>query len=287
MTAIVAIGDNDVDCYLSNGLMYPGGNCYNVAVYARRFGARSAYVGAMADDPAGRLMRGALEAEGVETTRLRTVEGLTAYCIIGHRDSDRVFLSNDFGVSRFTPDLQDIDYLGGFEAAHVGRSSGLDDWLEPFTSRTALSYDFSVQRDAAHMRRVAPLCWLASLSTGDLGREQAVELATLVKTSGARWVLATRGSDGAMLLGDDGLTEVPARPIQAVDTLGAGDTFITRTLVGLLRHEAPAQVLAAAADAAAETCTYFGAVGYGAPIDLPVPADRLHPALSRPAPAAG
>jgi fructoselysine 6-kinase len=268
-------------------MMYPGGNCYNVAVYARRFDTHSAYVGAMADDAAGRLMRGALEQEGVEISRLRTVDGLTAYCIIDHHDGDRVFLSNDFGVSHFTPDAQDIEYLRGFDAAHVSGTCGMDAWLKPFASSTALSYDFSVKRDAEHIRHVAPLCWLASLSAGDLDREQAAELAAMVKAAGARWVLVTRGSAGAILLGDEGLTEVSARPVEAIDTLGAGDTFITRTLVGLLRQETPAQILAAAADAAAQTCTYFGAVGHGMPIDLPVPADRLHPALSRQMPAAG
>ncbi|WP_353646892.1 PfkB family carbohydrate kinase [Mesorhizobium sp. WSM2239] len=53
-----------------------------------------------------------------------------------------------------------------------------------------------------------------------------------------------------------------------MDTLGAGDTFIARVLVGLLEGEAPQSLLQAAADAAAHTCTYLGAVGYGVPIDV-------------------
>lgn len=60
--------------------------------------------------------------------------------------------------------------------------------------------------------------------------------------------------------------EVAAASVQVVDTLGAGDTFIARTLVGLLREEEPRLLLEAAALAAAETCTRLGAIGHGAPM---------------------
>src|SRR5258705_12173939 len=101
MTSIVAVGDNVVDCYPGLGRMFPGGNCVNVAVFARRAGARTAYVGAVAPDEAGGAIRGALAAEGVATDRLRILPGRTAHCVIGHQEGDRVFLSFDLGVSMF------------------------------------------------------------------------------------------------------------------------------------------------------------------------------------------
>jgi fructoselysine 6-kinase len=85
---------------------------------------------------------------------------------------------------------------------------------------------------------------------------------------GPSWVLATRGGDGAMLSDGEAVFSVAATPVEIVDTLGAGDTFIARVLVGLLRGERPQSLLQAAANAAARTCTYFGAVGYGRPIDI-------------------
>jgi len=52
---IVAFGDNVVDCYRDRQQMFPGGNCVNHAVFARRFGAETAYAGAVSDDaPAAR-----------------------------------------------------------------------------------------------------------------------------------------------------------------------------------------------------------------------------------------
>ncbi|MCC6305912.1 MAG: ribokinase [Rhodobacteraceae bacterium] len=269
MVRIAAFGDNNVDCYLADGRMYPGGNCFNLAVYARRYGALSAFLGAVAEDAAGSLMRRTLSAEGVETERLRVVPGITAYCFIAHRGGERIFLDHDLGVSRFVPAAADLDYLAGFDAVHVGQSSGLDDWVAAVARGTRLSYDFAVRRDPWHRARLAPLCWLAAFSAGDLDRAGAIGLVADARARGAVWALATRGAAGALILGPGGLVEVAARPIVPVDTLGAGDSFIARTLVGLLRGEAPEAALAAAAAAAAETCGWFGAVGHGEPIDVP------------------
>ena len=48
---IVGVGDNVLDRYIDQGLMYPGGNAVNVPVLALRFGAEAAaYVGAVGDD---------------------------------------------------------------------------------------------------------------------------------------------------------------------------------------------------------------------------------------------
>ena len=58
---IATVGDNVVDCYPDLGVMYPGGNTVNVAVHARRLGARAAYLGALGTDTAGRVLTAAWE----------------------------------------------------------------------------------------------------------------------------------------------------------------------------------------------------------------------------------
>lgn len=264
MTRILAVGDNVVDCYPASNEMYPGGNCINLAVLARRFGAETGYVGAIGKDRAGDVIKAALEDEGVDTQRLRVLPGKTAYCVIGHRrNGDRVFLKFDLSVSMFQPDADDIAFAEKFDAVHIGQSSGLDGCLAEFAGRTRLSYDFSTRREKEHRQRVAPLCHLASFSGGDLPRHQAVDMLHETLRAGAKWCLVTRGEDGALLGHGDRLFETPAVPVEVVDTLGAGDTFVARTLVGLLRGEAPPQLLAAAATAAAATCTRVGAIGHG------------------------
>ncbi|HRJ69945.1 MAG TPA: PfkB family carbohydrate kinase [Beijerinckiaceae bacterium] len=265
MARIVCVGDNDVDCYLSDGRMYPGGNCFNVSVFARRSGVGSAYIGAVGDDAAGRLIRKALESEGVDSSRLRVVKGDTAHCVIGHSGGDRQFVSYDLGVSRFEPDEEDLQFIASHDAAHVYQHAGLDNCLGAIAARTRLSYDFSTRREASHRAEVAPRCWLASFSGAGQSREETIGLVGAMHATGAKWVLATRGSEGALLSGENTLHEVAAAPASVVDTLGAGDSFIARVLVGLLRNETPKALLQAAAQDAARACEYFGAVGYGAP----------------------
>lgn len=268
MIKIAAMGDNVVDCYISKGTMFPGGNCLNLSVFIRRFAGQSAYIGAIGRDEAGSVIAAALQSEGVDLARLRVLDGPTAYCIIGHRDADRIFIRADLGVSMFTPDDDDFAFLQGFAAVHIGQSSGLDAHLAEAARQTRLSYDFSTRRDAAHRKIVAPFCFLASVSAGDLPRAEALEIAFDLREAGATWVLVTRGGEGALLLGATGLFDVAAAPAVVTDTLGAGDTFIARTLYGLIAGETPDILLQAAANAAAETCRYLGAVGHGAPIAL-------------------
>jgi fructoselysine 6-kinase len=268
MVKIAAVGDNVVDCYLSRGLMYPGGNCLNVSVFARRFGAASAYIGTIGADSAGRLIAASLNEEGVDTTRLRVVEGRTAYCVIGHRGADRLFLASDLGVSVFEPSREDVAFLRGFDAVHVSQSSGLDRFVPAIAATAPLSYDFSVRRDAAHREAIGPLCFLSSVSGGDIPPDEAESIADHLLALGSQWVLVTRGGEGATLARARARFRVAAFPADAVDTLGAGDAFAARILFGLMRCEAPQNALEAASVAAAHTCEYIGAVGHGAPLDV-------------------
>jgi fructoselysine 6-kinase len=272
---IVAVGDNVVDCYRKHAVMFPGGNCVNVAAFASRFGAESAYLGAVAPDPAGALLTRALGDEGVGLDRLRVVDGFTAYCVIDHQDGDRVFVTSELGVSRFTPTPEDLAYIATFDAVHVGRSSGLDEHLPGIAAAAALSYDFATAFDRDHVARIAPLCFLASISGGGLPRREAEELLRSVSGAGARWTLLTRGSEGALLSDGTTVHECPAAPARILDTLGAGDTFTARVLVGLLLGESPSRILAEAARQAAATCGTVGAFGHGVPVDVPAAALAL------------
>lgn len=268
MVRIAAIGDTNVDCYLSSGLMYPGGNCLNVSMYARRFGVASAFIGAVGNDHAGEFTRVSLVSAGVDTMQLRTVDGSTAFCLIDHIDGDRVFRASDLGVSRFRPTPEDINYLTSFDSAHVGQTSGLDEFVPSIARKTNLSYDFSTKCDRSHYRQIAGNCLLATFSVADLPSAQQQELQKDVLDAGAKWILMTRGQDGAVLANRETEYCVSAVSTSVVDTLGAGDTFITRTLIGLLRNEAPDELLRCAAKAAAETCGYLGPHGLGTDIKL-------------------
>ncbi|MFT4158552.1 PfkB family carbohydrate kinase [Shinella sp.] len=265
---ILAFGDNVVDCYRDQNLMFPGGNCVNHAVFARRAGAETAYAGAVCDDDAGRLIRQALVEEGVDVSSLRMEPGTTAYCVIETPDGDRLFVGANLGVSIIAPSRADLAQLADFDALHTGRSSHVDAWLPRFAEATKVSYDLATVHAPDRIAQVAPHCFLIAFSAGGLTREQALALAQTARDAGARWSLVTRGSEGALLAGEAGVFEAPAQPVEAIDTLGAGDTYIANVLVGLLDGRHPETILQEAAQAAANTCLMRGAFGHAAPMSV-------------------
>jgi len=267
MVKIAAMGDNVVDCYLSKDTLFPGGNCLNVAVFVSKYGGKSAYIGAIGRDEAARVLWQALEIEGVDRSHLRRLDGATAYCVIDHHGSERVFVRFDLGVSMFTPSQADFDFIADFDCVHIGQSSGLDPYLEAVWQQAPLSYDFSDKYDGEKIAKIAPLCLLASLSARQEGRDYALNLLRTVLVKGAKYCLVTRGKNGAILGYGQEIIEVAAVKTDPVDTLGAGDCFIARTLLGLLKGEEPAQFLQAAAHAAALTCSHYGAFGHGVVLD--------------------
>jgi fructoselysine 6-kinase len=263
---LVGIGDNCADRYPQLGMMFPGGNTLNVAVFARRSGAEAGYVGVLADDAAGACMHDALRAEDVDTRRLRVVPGLTAYATVEVVDGERFFGPHDVGVSIFVPSSADHDYVAGFDLAHTGDCSGMEAHVGDLAARCKVSFDFGVHRDPAYARPLLGDVFVAEFSASDLDEDQVEALVHWAYGHGPTFVLATRGPGGAVLFDGRRAYRQPALPTRVVDTLGAGDAFIARTLVGLVGGEPIPQTLQAAAELAARTCAEVGAFDHGVPI---------------------
>src|SRR6266567_910604 len=113
---LCGLGDNVVDRYVDQGLMYPGGNAVNVAVHARRSGAETAFIGVIGTDDEGDLVISSLLSVGVSTDRVRRAEGQTAFATVYTDEAgNRSFGLCEKGVSLFLPDEADLDYLAGFD----------------------------------------------------------------------------------------------------------------------------------------------------------------------------
>lgn len=267
---VVAVGDNVVDQYPDLGVMYPGGNAVNVAVHVQRIGARAAYVGVLGTDRAGVLVRRALETEGVDIRLIRTVEGENAHATVRVVDGNRVFVGGEIGVSRFRLSDADLLALEGFDVVHTGECSMTEDDLPRMREHARLlSFDFS-ERDWDYVAEHAPQVDIAVLSTPDADPGHAADLAQRVHALGPRVVAVTLGAAGAVLLDPAGVHHAPAGSGSVVDTLGAGDAFIARLLVGLAAGERGPTAAAAATAYATATCASYGAFGYEAPL-LPEP----------------
>ena len=262
---LLGVGDNVVDRYTDLGRLFPGGNALNVAVAARRAGAQAAYLGAVGTDPAGDLVLSALRAEGVDVQHVRRVEGPNAYADVTVVGGDRVFVGGDPTISRFRLDADDLAYAAGFDLVHTGDCSMLEDQVADLAGRAPLAFDFSTHREPAYLDPILPHLSVACFSASDLDEDAALGLLAGAVARGPRLALATRGTLPALLHDGRRTWRQPVIASPVVDTLGAGDSFIGRVLVGVMSGEDPAVFLSAAAEAAARTCGDFGAFGHGRP----------------------
>jgi fructokinase len=97
----------------------------------------------------------------------------------------------------------------------------------------------------------------AALGISDSLTRHAIE--RLAIENGLRCIVLTRGPLGSWLWLDGAWDEQHPEPIEAVDTVGAGDAFTAAIIAGLLRGEPLKQLHRRASRIAAYVCTQRGA----------------------------
>lgn len=264
MARVLGIGDNTVDIYVDQGVQFPGGNAVNVAVLMHRLGVDAAYLGCIGDDFLGDILRDALVAEGIDTSRLRRAPGGNSWSRIRHVGNDRVFDGNhpafrdDYGLTG-----ADFDWISGFDLAHSSVYSKLEDALPAIRAAgPILSYDYSSEYDDAYIAETAPHIDIAFLSAADIDDTACEALARSVAAHGPGLVVVTRGSKGALAFQAGQIRTQAIKAARVVDTLGAGDGFIAGFLAERLKGAALDEQLAAGARNAARICEHRGAFGH-------------------------
>ena len=263
---LLCLGDNVVDRYVAQGVMYPGGNAVNVAVFAKRLGADAAYQGVLGSDEAGGLVLASLVGEGVDTSRVTVARGPNAWADVDLVEGDRRFLGSDKGVSVFRLSAAHLAEVAAFDAVHTAYTALLEDQLfDLCTHARRVSYDFGRNFTPEQIQRLAPGLWLASFSGSHLSETEVSDLLRASCEAGASFTLVTRGPQGAALATHARRWDQPAGRVRVVDTLGAGDAFIAALIVGLGTGDDPASALDDAGEVSQEVITRSGAFGYGAP----------------------
>ena len=267
-----------------------GGAAANVAIVAARAGAPVALAGGAGDDEWGRRLRGELEAARVDVSRFVLVPGVEtplAFVTVSADGEPTYHLRGEQSelVMAALGDGDGVDEaVAGAAALFVSTNTlvGRDERALTMRARElALAADKPVVFDAnLRLHRwpsrtdavaSANACVRgallvranraeAELMTGEDDPERAAM--ALVK-SGARLVVLTLGSEGAILRGALRAT-VPGVPCRPVNTAGAGDV-LTGTLVARLAlsgyyESSVAASLPEAIEAAARACERWGAV---------------------------
>ncbi len=247
MIRVLGVGDNVCDKYLHIRTMYPGGNALNVAAFARDMGMEAAYLGTFGDDEVGRHVYSVVRELGIDITHCRMEQGENGCARVRIVEGERVFLpGNQGGIAGKNPPVLsglDEEYISGFDLVHTSIFSHME--TELFKIRRSgkfVSMDFSDRYDEGYLKTCCPYIDCAEISCGDMAEEEIQKTMRKIRELGCRqMVIATRGSKGAYLMADGQFYEQSACLVKAVDTMGAGDSFIACFLVNYLDGISQAQ----------------------------------------------
>ncbi len=243
--ALIDIVETDADT-----TEHVGGSPANVALGLGRLGVRVALATQVGDDSRGRQIRAHLASSGVEVMTPAGV-GLptsTARARIGP-DGQAAY---DFDISwtalpaldAVTPRIVHTGSLAAFvepgasaTRIYLAGSEAAERTFDP-NIRPALSGDRSGA--LAAFEAMARRCTVVKMSDEDAAwlypdLDPDAVLATVLAL-GPRLVALTRGAEGAVLVTPEQRVAVPGHRVVAVDTIGAGDTFMASLLRSVLRH---------------------------------------------------
>lgn len=271
---VIGLGDCVVDKYLHLNKMFPGGNALNFSVYAQKLGANSAYLGVMGTDKAGQHIKKTLLKFNIDISHCRLREGETGYARVNLVDGERVFIGGNGGGVLFEQKFKltddDLIYLRQFDLIHSSCFSNLETQLPKVKNLSIpISFDFSNKKSSEYLKKVCPYINYAFLSCSDLSISDTHNLLAEVVKLGADFALGTRGEAGAYLYYQEQYFYQPAFKVEPVDTLGAGDSFLTAFLLefnsqkNLLEEVKLKKALAKAAQFAAQICLIEGAFNEG------------------------
>ncbi|MFL6816118.1 MAG: adenosine kinase [Bradyrhizobium sp.] len=257
-----------------------GGSAANTIVGLANFGAQTAYVGKVKDDQIGRLYVHDIRAAGVAFETKPANDGPATGCsyILVTPDGERTMNTYLGAAQELTP--------GDIDAAQVAASAFvyLEGYLwDPKNAKDAFLKASTIAHDAG--RKVAltlsdSFCVdryrgefldLMRKRTVDVVFANEAELHSLYETSDFETALkqlradvnlgvVTRSEKGCIVASQEGVTAVPAFPIdKLVDTTGAGDLFAAGFLFGLVRGLGYEKAGRLGALAAAEVIQHIGA----------------------------
>lgn len=232
--------------------MHGGGSAANVAAWAARSGARTAFVGVVGDDQAGDFLHDELARNGVEVSTIRRAGTRTrAVAAILDPEGERSMVS-DLGTTLY-PSLGDYEpgWLEGVGWLHLTGYTLIAAYSRDFfrmLTGEALrrKLPFSVDPSAAHLlgAHFEPEEVLEALSGAAIvfpNRDEAEYLTGEVDPAGAAARLLDVAECAVVKCGPDGAwiarrgeasVHVPAAPVDLVSTLGAGDAFAGGYLAG-------------------------------------------------------
>ena len=283
MAKIVVVGSANVDLVIEADVLpqpgqtilgrrfssHLGGKGLNQAVAAARAGCSVAMIARVGADPQGGQLRAGMEREGIDTSRVGTVDEPSGVALIVTAAGDNIIVVASGANSRLS--ARELGY------EDVCDANGVLAQLETPIDGVIRAAELAQQRGAWFMLDPAPAQplpgeliaktdWLtpnegeAKALIGARDQLDGFEAARVLRERGARGVVVKLGSRGVVLsYGQADPIALPAFQVEAVDTTAAGDAFNGAFAAALAEGRAPPDAAQFAIAAAALSVTRLGA----------------------------
>ncbi len=226
-----------------------GGKGANQAVACARLGGDTHFVACVGDDTGGEKSVAAFRRDGISVGAIKTVAGLpTGSAMIFVDDNGENCIGINAGanarldisvIESCLPVIENAGFLlmqletpldALTLAASHARQHSVRVILNPAPAVDAVSAGLLANVDilTPNQSEAARLVGFDVASIDDASRA-----ARKLQELGPVTVIVTLGNDGALVLDDDAIEHIPSRPVTALDTVAAGDTFNGALVVAL------------------------------------------------------
>jgi arabinose-5-phosphate isomerase len=232
-----------------------GGVVLNHLGWAAALGLRVGIFGRQADDDAGRFLRAAMDAAGIERDiSLEAADSSFAEIFVDDAGERAIYLapaatsettaahvrSHAAFIERgatLTTEVSQLPLAAAAEALAIARAAGLVTVVD-FDVPPSAAFESGLG-DADALDAVLRAAWLlkpAKSAAAEVVPEASGDALEMARAMRARYgnaaVVVTDGAAGCAVSADDFEGVVRAQPVKAVDTTGAGDAFLGGLLVG-------------------------------------------------------
>lgn len=297
LVEFVSTADNISPSHAPGFIKAPGGAPANVAVALQRLGLNARFVGKVGDDPFGSYLRESIAETGVDTSYLfidqdaRTTAVFVAVWDDGRKDL--CFYRNPGADMMINQSDITADVFGDARCFHFGSISLINEpaasaqlkalamaherglmvtydpnyrptlWPDPWTAHDVIFSQFQ----HCHLAKVSSEEWVTAT-----GHTELAPGISAILDQGVELLVISRGEKGALATNGRYQIEVPAYPVNVVETTGAGDGFMAAMIARLLPERRKAGSLAKvdkqivedalryASAVGALTCTKRGAI---------------------------
>lgn len=279
MMNVTNLPGEDGFAVVTNNTYMPGGSGTNVIVQAARLGAKAGFLGLLGTDTLGDDIIKSLNSEGIDTSKVvRKENGISLHTDIVVDPEGSKFILLNMGDSFLAYDKKDVNkdyianakiyytdllpYEASLEGLKIAKANGLKTAFNMQVDLNTMN-GFGVSKEAV----------LDSLQYVDLfapcraglyqicGTENLDECLKYIRKYFKGTFLITLGKEGSVAYDEkDNKFTCPSKNIKAVDTTGAGDSFMGGMLYSyLLKGESLENSMKFSTACSAFTCQGLGA----------------------------